>query len=806
MARLWWPNRSASPTKIVSRFWVLAVSCRFSSRPPRSEGKPSSESRPGPHGQAPGGHRRREIQAGAAGPAVPGQQADLDRDGRRRRQRSPGTRWRSAGAGNGSAPAARPEAPTPPRSPDRPPCWSPAWPWGTRRHRVGSSARAHSAAATDRATQRDDGQHVESGATASTAVWLRRVPATRWFVHDPSGARSGSTGNPAGAGGPCSAVIGGRPGPSSVLSRSDAAGVIGPGGRMRANSTAAARQRTGSASHGPSRSVIPNAAVESTRGGTDRPRSAPVVLARHASRNPVRFTPPPRRPIDSYSHSMGKEVAGCGTGTPAPRADTVGGSHRGQRHRHRQSAGRRRPRDPHCAAAQPCSPRRSAHPLRRWGLSKGCRTGWPAWPASAAGRSPTTRTPPARRRRRLHRPRRCSPRPSRARPPSWQVAILRAGAWTARGLRVPARNALLADVVPPAAYGRAYGFERAMDNLGAIFGPLLAIGLVAAVGTRWAIGLSVIPGLLAALAIVYAIRHTPAAKTDHEPIRHQDPPRPARPPRRLFAGITVFEIGNCAATLLILRATDLLEPGHGTDTATQLALGLYVGYNVAATVVSSPPATLGDRTGAPTDPRRPASPRSPSPTRSSHRTRLVLAPRPGVHRSPASASAASKPPNTPPSPPSPPTSSAGPRSGCSPPCKPAATSPPAPSPASSTPWSHPPGRSASSPSPCSPRSSCSRRRAKPTTAARPRRSDRDDRAAETADNEDRHHQQNSRRHEPEGRRLSSRSNPRTRHCRLGAEARTHDLSCLPDPPRVSTVPSTARLGTGVYGLALPWYS
>jgi len=90
----------------------------------------------------------------------------------------------------------------------------------------------------------------------------------------------------------------------------------------------------------------------------------------------------------------------------------------------------------------------------------------------------------------------------------WQVGLLRAGAWTARGLRVPARNALLADVVPSSAYGRAYGFERMMDNLGAIIGPLLALVLVAAVGVRWAIGLSVIPGMLAAGAIVYAIRKT----------------------------------------------------------------------------------------------------------------------------------------------------------------------------------------------------------------------------------------------------------------------------------------------------------
>jgi len=70
---------------------------------------------------------------------------------------------------------------------------------------------------------------------------------------------------------------------------------------------------------------------------------------------------------------------------------------------------------------------------------------------------------------------------------TWQVALLRAGAWTARGLRVPARNALLADVVPANAYGRAYGFERSMDNLGAIGGPLLALALLQVVSVRTAI-------------------------------------------------------------------------------------------------------------------------------------------------------------------------------------------------------------------------------------------------------------------------------------------------------------------------------
>ncbi|MGH2733752.1 MAG: MFS transporter, partial [Actinomycetota bacterium] len=104
----------------------------------------------------------------------------------------------------------------------------------------------------------------------------------------------------------------------------------------------------------------------------------------------------------------------------------------------------------------------------------------------------------------------------------WQVGVLRAGGWAARGLRVPARNALLADAVPAESYGRAYGFERAMDNLGAIAGPLLALGLVAAFSLRGAILLSIIPGLLAAGAIAYAIRHIPRLEPrERQPLRLQ---------------------------------------------------------------------------------------------------------------------------------------------------------------------------------------------------------------------------------------------------------------------------------------------
>jgi MFS family permease len=181
---------------------------------------------------------------------------------------------------------------------------------------------------------------------------------------------------------------------------------------------------------------------------------------------------------------------------------------------------------------------------------------------------------------------------------AWQVGLLRAGAWTARGLRVPARNALLADVVPARAYGRAYGFERAMDNLGAIGGPLLALGLVALVGVRTAILLSIVPGLLAVAAILYAIRSTAAvSERERRPIRMRVRPVLRGELGRLMVSVGAFELGNVAATLLILRATDLLTPGHGQDDAARIAIALYVVYNATATLASFPAGRFGDRRG-----------------------------------------------------------------------------------------------------------------------------------------------------------------------------------------------------------------
>jgi len=139
---------------------------------------------------------------------------------------------------------------------------------------------------------------------------------------------------------------------------------------------------------------------------------------------------------------------------------------------------------------------------------------------------------------------------------------------------------------------------RARDNLGAIGGPLLALALVASVGTRTAILLSIIPGLLAAAAIVFAVRHTRAASVrERRPLRLRVRPVLHGRLGRLLAGVALFELGNVAATLLILRATDLLDADRAQDAAVQLGLVLFAGYNAAATLASIPAGRLGDRRG-----------------------------------------------------------------------------------------------------------------------------------------------------------------------------------------------------------------
>ncbi len=184
---------------------------------------------------------------------------------------------------------------------------------------------------------------------------------------------------------------------------------------------------------------------------------------------------------------------------------------------------------------------------------------------------------------------------------AWQVGVLRALAWTSRGMRSPARDSLLASLAPRTGYGRAFGVERAGDNLGAVVGPLLAAGLVAWVGIRPAIYFAFVPGALAAVAISVAARE--ARRQGHSVVPRRlrlelSAMREAGAVRALVP-IALFELGNVATTLLILRATQLLHNGTTTlALATLLAILLYSGHNASAAVVALLGGHWLDRTDA----------------------------------------------------------------------------------------------------------------------------------------------------------------------------------------------------------------
>ncbi|HOA28199.1 MAG TPA: MFS transporter [Arachnia sp.] len=183
----------------------------------------------------------------------------------------------------------------------------------------------------------------------------------------------------------------------------------------------------------------------------------------------------------------------------------------------------------------------------------------------------------------------------------WQVAVLRATAWISRGIRSPARDMILTDLTRQSAYGRAFGFERAGDNLGAIVGPLLAAALVGLIGIRPTIWLSVIPSALAAVAITIASRKaraTLAAESARRTLSLNlgDLRRAGLP--RILTPVACFELGNLATTLLILRATQALtDDGWSLTAASSAAILMYAVHNAAASGSALLAGRITDRRG-----------------------------------------------------------------------------------------------------------------------------------------------------------------------------------------------------------------
>src|SRR5262245_6270611 len=132
-----------------------------------------------------------------------------------------------------------------------------------------------------------------------------------------------------------------------------------------------------------------------------------------------------------------------------------------------------------------------------------------------------------------------------------QVLAIRLLDRVGKGVRRAPRDALLAASVPPSERGRAFGFHRAMDNAGAILGPLLAsAALAAGLELRVVFALALAPGLLSLLLLGFGVRDTklqaPAADAGF-----------TRLPRSFIgylAALGVFTLGNSSDAFLLLRA------------------------------------------------------------------------------------------------------------------------------------------------------------------------------------------------------------------------------------------------------------
>jgi len=178
----------------------------------------------------------------------------------------------------------------------------------------------------------------------------------------------------------------------------------------------------------------------------------------------------------------------------------------------------------------------------------------------------------------------------------WHVLLCRGTAWLGRGLRTPVRKTLLAAAVTPETYGRAFGFERMMDTLGAIVGPAAATVLLVALKDNYTqlFLLTLIPGLAATVAIAVLVREKDRLPVSHVSFVGRLATLPKRF-RRFLVGVGLFGAGDFAHTMLILLAIEKLSPTLGKSTAAAAAISLYVLHNVFYAAFAFLAGVLADR-------------------------------------------------------------------------------------------------------------------------------------------------------------------------------------------------------------------
>lgn len=189
----------------------------------------------------------------------------------------------------------------------------------------------------------------------------------------------------------------------------------------------------------------------------------------------------------------------------------------------------------------------------------------------------------------------------------WSVLLAgRVVSWMSRGVRNPLRNAILVDSIPAEDRGKAFGFHRAGDTLGAIAGPLLGLALLGALHRQWPSSptapfrvlflVSAVPGLVAALLFAWTVRERRRTANPALGFRLAVASLPGKL-RRGLGAIGIFGLGDFSHTLLILGAVQLLTPELGAVRAAAAAALLYVLHNVTYALAPLPIGAISDRVG-----------------------------------------------------------------------------------------------------------------------------------------------------------------------------------------------------------------
>lgn len=160
-----------------------------------------------------------------------------------------------------------------------------------------------------------------------------------------------------------------------------------------------------------------------------------------------------------------------------------------------------------------------------------------------------------------------------------------------KGIRTSARDALIADSTDAAYRGKAFGFHRAMDTLGASIGPLLAIWFLALFkeNLRPIFLIAFIPALLTVLILIFFLKKEPPSSGGRAENIIRFSLANFSPDFKKFLLISsLFAIGNSSDVFLIIRAKDI-------GLSTSLVILAYVLYNVSYSLLSTPFGILSDK-------------------------------------------------------------------------------------------------------------------------------------------------------------------------------------------------------------------